>query len=170
MRKRARLPAPGTPPASPAPRLRTSVSTAMASPLVRDTILALVADDVRRSCTRSCPRTVERCLSRAYLGHKKPAMAKTCGASGGQTVDDLARFGCHNQDCHDYGQRSADNLTVCRRMGNTSLCACCTAGPVKPGFRSGKELRCWARSWRRPRWSPCGTISPRAVASARRVV
>jgi hypothetical protein len=40
MRKRVRLPAPGTPPASPATRIRTSVSTAMASPLVRDTIIA----------------------------------------------------------------------------------------------------------------------------------
>jgi len=44
-------------------------------------------------------------------------MAKTCGASGGKTVDDLARFCCHNQDCHDYGQRGADNLTVCMRYG-----------------------------------------------------
>ena len=44
-------------------------------------------------------------------------MAQTCGASGGKTVDDLARFCCHNQDCHDYGQRGADNLTVCMRYG-----------------------------------------------------
>ena len=48
---------------------------------------------------------------------QKQAMAKTCGASGGKTVDDLARFCCHNQDCHDYGQRGADNLTVCMRYG-----------------------------------------------------
>jgi hypothetical protein len=67
--------------------------------------------------TRSCPRTVERFLSLAYLGHKTPAMAKTCGASGGKTVDDLTRFCCHNQDCRDQGQRGADNLTVCMRYG-----------------------------------------------------
>src|SRR5947209_9693353 len=60
-------------------------------------------------------------------------------------------------------------LGIMELSGNISLCACYTAGPVKHGFRSGKGPRCLARSWRRPRWSPCWTTSPRAVASARRV-
>ena len=44
-------------------------------------------------------------------------MAKIGGARGGKTVDDLARFCCHHQECHDDGQRGADNLTVCMRSG-----------------------------------------------------
>jgi len=44
-------------------------------------------------------------------------MAELCGESGGKTVDDLARFCCHNQDCRDHGQRGAGNRTVCMRYG-----------------------------------------------------
>ena len=47
-------------------------------------------------------------------------------------MDDLARFCCHNQECHDYGQRGADNLTVCMRYGKHQhvrllYCRSCTA-------------------------------------------
>ena len=62
----------------------------------------------------------------------------------------------------------ATSPSVCA-MENASMCGCCTAGPVKHGFRSGKGHRSLAPSWRRPRWSLCSTTSPRAAACARRV-
>jgi hypothetical protein len=59
-------------------------------------------------------------------------MAELCDASRGKTVDDLARFCCHNQDCRDYGQRGAGNLPVCMRYGKHQPmrllhCRSCTA-------------------------------------------
>jgi LacI family transcriptional regulator len=32
-------------------------------------------------------------------------------------MDDLSRFCCQNRECPDYGERGADNLTVCARYG-----------------------------------------------------
>jgi LacI family transcriptional regulator len=35
-------------------------------------------------------------------------------------MDDLSRFCCQNNECPDYGQRGAGNLTVCEHFGKGS--------------------------------------------------
>src|SRR5438445_4175556 len=46
-------------------------------------IAILIDSTIQHRASGSCPRTVERFLSLAYLGHRKQAIAKLCDASGG---------------------------------------------------------------------------------------
>src|SRR5262252_2578226 len=86
---------------------------------------------IRRQRGGSCPITVERSLALVYFCTRRSGVSH--GAEGGgEKVDDLAQFCCHNRDCRDHGKRGAGNLSVCMRYGKQQhlrllYCQCCKA-------------------------------------------
>src|SRR2546425_13078902 len=63
-------------------------------------------------------------------------------ADGGNTVDDLARFCCHNQEGRNYGKRGAGNLSICMRYGKHQHLRLLSCGSCKARFseRQGTPL------------------------------
>jgi LacI family transcriptional regulator len=54
----------------------------------------------------------------------------------------LSRFCCQDQDCPDYGQRGAGNLTVCARYGKDGQCRMlyCRSSKARFSERKGTPL------------------------------
>jgi IS1 family transposase len=65
---------------------------------------------------------------------QRASVVELCDADGEKTVDDLARFCCHNPECRNHGQRGAGNLTVCMRYGKHQHLRLLYCGSCKARF------------------------------------
>src|SRR5712691_369725 len=96
--------------------------------------------------TGSCPTTVERFLSLAYLGDRGQALSSCVRQMEGKQWTISRGFVVTIKSAATMANAALATCPSVCATGSTDPCACSTAAPGRHGFRSGKARRSLAPS------------------------